>query len=194
MNNNLIPKINQIPQNYYPMPYIPNERFHFPHSQNQFSLPLPIATNFSTPSNNIQYHFLPLMLSDQFLYHPYFFPRIFTPPQQNQNQINALNQMMIYQNFLNENKLYNNEEKINSINKENKIDNNIYNNNYINTNEGKNEKEKKENEKYINNQLPKKFFITHENNKLEKKNILKINNEKIKNSEINNIDINIKKK
>ena len=190
MNNNQIPKINQISQNFYPMPFIPNERLHFPHLTTQFPVPLPFNTNFPPPPNNVQYHFLPLIFSEQLLYQPYYIPRVFTHPQQ--NPINALNQMMIYQNILNENKIINNEEKELGINKENKIDNNIYGNNYINTIEPKNEKEKKDNEKiYINNQLPKKFFITHENNKFEKKNILNTNNEKNKLSEINNIDLNI---
>ena len=142
MNNNQIPKINQIPQSFYPMPIISNERFHYPYPTTQFPLPLPITTNYPPLPNNVQYHFFPLILSDQLLYQPYYIPRVFAHPQQ--NQINSLNQMMIYQNYLNEKKIFNNEEKEYNINKENKNDNNIYDNNYINPIEGKNEKKKKD--------------------------------------------------
>ena len=170
------PKINHIPQNYFPMPFMPNEHLQFSHQQNQFQLPIPINPGL-TPPQNIQYLYFPLLLSDQFLYpnHPYFIPRMFIPPQQ--NQINALNQLMFSQNISNENKNININNNINGqtniLNKENIIENNNYNyNNYINDNEIIDDKERKESEKDMSNLLPKKFVIIHENNQIEKKNIL----------------------
>ena len=195
MINNQIPKINQLPQNFYQMQYMPNDTPQFTRQPNQFHLPISINPTF-IPPQNIQCSYLPLLFPDQFLYpnQPYYFPRVFLPPQH--NQINALNQLMICQNILNDNKNINNNilngQKLNIMNKENLIENNCYNNNnYLNNNAISNEKEKKENEKDMINQLPKKFVIVHEKNKIEKKNILNINNEKINISENNNIDLNL---
>ena len=195
MNSNQIPKQNQISQNYYPMPLIPNDPLHFTRQLNTFSLPISINSTFP-PQNNIQYPLFPLMLSDQFLYpnQPYFLPTLFNPPSQT-NQINALNQLMIYQNILNENKVVNNNlinnQKNNTINNQNPtIENNIYNKNYLNIIEQNNDKDKKENDKFNINQFTKKFLIVHENNQLEKKDNLIMDNEKNKISENNNIDLN----
>ena len=195
MNNSQINKQNQIPQNYYPMSLMPNDPLHFNGQINNFSLPLPLNSTFP-PQNNIQYPLFPLIVSDQFLYpnQSYFLPTLFYPPSQS-NQINALNQLMIYQNIMNENKALNNNstnEKNNTINKQNPtIENNICNNKfYLNSIEQNNDKDKKDNDKFNINQITKKFFIVHENNQLEKKNNLIICNEKNKISENNNIDLN----
>ena len=197
MNNNQIPKQNQnqINQNYYPMPYIPNDPLNFPRPLNTFSIPLSINPSFP-PQNSIQSPLFPLMIPDQILYpnNPYFLNTLFNTPSQ-PNQINPLTQFMMYQNILNDNKALNNNlinnQKNNIINKSNTaIENNIYNKNYLNILEQNNDKEKKENDKYNINQFSKKFFIVHDNIQLEKKNNLNISVEKNKNSENNNIDLN----
>ena len=188
MNNNQIPKINPILQNYYPLPTITNDPINFPYISNQFAIPLPINT--FTPPNIIQYPIMPLILPEQLLYsnQPYFLPRMFSPPQT--NQLNNLNQFMMYQNILNRNKIDNvnnimNKQKLNT--KENIPENNFYNNSLLNKNEKNDLKDKKD----INNQISKKFFIIHDTNSLDKKNIIKIDIEKNKILENNNSDLNL---
>ena len=107
MINNQIPKINQLPPNFYQIQYMPNDTLQFTRQPNQFHLPISINPAF-IPPQNIQCSYLPLLFSDQFLYpnQPYYFPRVFLPPQQ--NQINALNQLMVCHNILNDNKTINN--------------------------------------------------------------------------------------
>ena len=97
---------------------------------------------------------------------------------------------MMYQNILNRNKIDNvnnimNKQKLNT--KENIPENNFYNNSFLNKNEKNDLKDKKD----INNQMPKKFFIIHDTNVLDKKNIIKINTEKNKILENNNTDLNL---
>ena len=192
MNNNQIPKLNQIQTNYFPMPYMPFDQNKFSFPQNNFSLPLSMNQNLA-PSSNIQYSLLHLLFPDQFLYpnQPYFLPNIFMPPVK--NPLNTFNNLMVCQNILNKNEIINNIEingqKINNINNKNCFENNCYNNNYLNNNEINNEKSLKQNNIDIINQVPKKFVIFHEKNNLEKtNNSLNINNDTIKNSEINNKD------
>ena len=200
-NNNQIPKTNLFPQNYYNLPYIQNNPYNFTSTQNQFPLSF-INPNLNQNTNLHYSNILPLIYPDQFLYpsQPFILPSLFNTPAS--NQINALNQLLLYQTLLNENKTINNncinEQKNNNINyinnvinKENQIENNIYNKNILDINEENNEKEKKD-EKFNMNQMPKKFFIVHDNNKFEKKNLLNVNFEKNKIPENNNIDFNNK--
>ena len=189
MINNQIPKINQLPINYIPSTYMINDALHLNSAQNQ--LPLALSMNQSLPNPlNSQYPLLYLLFPDQFLCQnqPFYFPRFYIPPQQ-QAQLNALNQLMIYQKILNENKINDvmNEQKQSDINKENMHENNCYN-------DGGDlivDREKKES--FINNlnQSQKKFLIFHEKDKLDKNNtFLNFNDEKNKISENNNIDFN----
>lgn len=188
MINNQIPKINQLPLNYIPTNYMLNDPLHLNSPQNQ--LPLALSTNqvFSNPLNS-QYPLLYILFPDQFLCQnqSYFLPQLYLSQQQ-QAQINTLNQLMIYQNILNENKRNDGiiEQKSSDINKENIHENNSYNVSELTVN-----REKKEG--FINNlnQSQKKFLIFHEKEQLNKNSIiLNFNEEKNKISENNNIDFN----
>ena len=189
MNINQIPKFNPIYQNYYLMPVISNDPINFPSRTNQF--PIPLSINSFIPPNNLQYPIMPLMLPDQLLYsnQPSFLPRLLYTPQT--NQLTNLNQLMMYQNISNGNKIIDddnslmNRQKLNA--KENVPENNFDNNNLLNKNENNDIKEKKD----INNLMPKKLFITHDTNKLYKKNIANIDFEKNKISGNNNINLNL---
>jgi len=187
MNNNQIPKINQLPINYVPTNYTLNDALHFNSPQNQLPLPLSMNQVFSNPLNS-QYPLLYILFPDQFLCQnqSYFLPRLLLPQQQ--AQLNALNQLMIYQNLLNENKINNAmiEQKKNELNKENIHENNNFNGCDLTV-----DREKKES--LINNlsQSQKKFLIFHEKDNLDKNSIIQnYNEDKNKISENNNIDFN----
>ena len=179
MNNNQIPKINPISQNYHPIP-IMNEAINIIPQQNHFSIPVPI--NSFVPPNSLQYPVIPLILPEQMFYtnQPYFLPRILYTSHP--YQLNNLNPIMMYQNVLNVNKnatdnnlIYS--QKINT--KENIPENSFINNNILNKNENIDMKDNKEIDKE-QIQIPKKFLIIHDNDN-EKNNI----------SENNNIDLSI---
>ena len=183
MNINQIPKFNAIYQNYYLMPVIANDPINFPSRTNQF--PIPLSINSFIPPNTLQYPVMPLMLPEQLLYsnQPSFLPRLLYTQQ--------TNQLMMYQNISNGNKIIDNDnslmnsQKLNA--KENVPENNFDNNNLLNKIENNDTKDKKD----INNLMPKKLFITHDTNKLYKKNIANIDFEKNKISENNNINLNL---
>ena len=177
MINNQIPKINQFPLNYGPTNFTLNDALHLNTPQNQLPLALSMNQAFSNPLNS-QYPLLYILFPDQFLCQnqSYFLPRFYLPQQQ--AQLNALNQLMIYQNLLNENKRNEAmiEQKNSDLNKENMHENNNYNACDLIL-----DKEKKESIINNLNQSQKKFLIFHENNKLDKNNlILNFNEEKIK--------------
>ena len=110
MNINQIPKFNPIYQNYYLMPVISNDPINFPSRANQF--PIPLSINSFIPPNNLQYPIMPLMLPDQLLYsnQPSFLPRLLYTPQT--NQLTNLNQLMMYQNISNGNKIIDNDNSL----------------------------------------------------------------------------------
>ena len=106
MNNNQIPKIRQDILNFYQMPNIQNEHFQLGFTQNNLSMPLPINQNFLIYPNyqSPQQH---LLFPDQFLYpnQSYFLQKIFLLSQL--NQINPMDHLILCQNLLNENKVFN---------------------------------------------------------------------------------------
>ena len=190
--NNQIPNINQFSPMYYPLPYMSNNPYVFTSQTNQFSLPL--SMNLMNQNTNMQYPpILPPMYSDQFLYpnQPLLLPSLFNSSPS--NQMNVLNKLILYKSLLSDNKdisnngIFGQNNSINNINdlinKYNQIENNIYNKNVIEEN---NEKEKKD-EKFNMNQISKKLFIVHDNNKNEKNKISENNNLDLKNEVIDKI-------
>ena len=188
MINNQIPKINQVPINYIPPTYMLNDALHLNPAQNQLPLALSMNQVMSNPLNS-QYPLFYFLFPDQFLCQnqPYFLPRFYLSQQQ--AQLNALNQLMIYQKILNENKINDAmiEQKQSDLNKENIHENKCYNDGCDLTAD----REKKESFNNNLNQSQKKFLIFHEKDNLDKNNIiLNFNDEKNKISENNNIDFN----
>ena len=170
MINNQIPKINQLPINYIPTSFMLNDALHLNPAQNQLPLALSMNPALSNPLNS-QYPLLYLLFPDQFLCQnqPYFLPRFYLPQQQ-QAQLNALNQLMIYQKILNENKINDAmiEQKQSDLNKENIHENKC-------DNDGCDlsaDREKKETFNNSLNQSQKKFLIFHEKDNLDKNNII----------------------
>ena len=168
MNNYNFPQFNNINQNIYPIPEINNPNI-IPYQQN-----LPININQLIQNNqNVQNQLLPLLFPDQFLCQNqlYLLPRFLVVPQQ--NQIDYLNQLILEQNLRNPNNMMNINNIYNnllSIQQLNNFNENILSNALNKNNEQIIEKEKQET---TNNQIGKRFFITHEETNQDKLNKIK---------------------
>ena len=168
MNNYNFPQFNNINQNIYPIPEIKNPNI-IPYQQN-----LPININQLIQNNqNVQNQLLPLLFPDQFLCQNqlYLLPRFLVVPQQ--NQIDYLNQLILEQNLRNQNNMMNINNIYNnllSIQQLNNFNENILSNALNKNNEQIIEKEKQET---TNNQIGKRFFITHEETNQDKLNKIK---------------------
>ena len=108
MTNKQEPMISQIPLNCFKLPYGPEDPLQLNTLRTQFPLQLSIDNAFLSPQN-VPYSTMPVFVSEPYLYRDqsFFIPKIYILPQQ-QIQLNALNQYMLYQNILNDNKYINN--------------------------------------------------------------------------------------